>query len=371
MLDTLKVALVCDWLTVTAGAERVLLNLHELFPNAPIYTSLYSKSGCPAFAKADVRESGLAWIPGARRFHRLFLPWMPQAFEKMDFSEFDLVISSSHAACKGIITQPHTLHVSYCHSPMRYVWDHSHEYQRKYKNFSALRFLYQPVLHRIRQWDYLAAQRVDHFIANSHFVAARIAKYYERDSEVLHPPVDLHRFHCRAEKDDHFLLVGRLIPYKHFDLALLACQELGLKVRVVGTGPEWGRLKQRFGDSAEFLGAISDADLALEYGRARALIFPQLEDFGIVPLEAMASGTPVIALAQGGALETVSDGVSGLFFDVPTVESVKEAIQRFLSRDWPAETVAETVASFSPAHFKSSLRHLLEKAWTKHRSMIG
>ncbi|QQR54969.1 glycosyltransferase [Candidatus Peregrinibacteria bacterium] len=312
--DSLKVALVCDWLTVFAGAERVILEFHELFPNAPIYTTLYSAKNCPQFAKAEVRESWLRFIPGARRFHRLFLPWMPKTFETLDLDGYDLVLSSCHSTSKGIVTSPRTLHVSYCHSPIRYVWDQSHRYQKEFKSFAPFRFLFLPFLNRLRIWDRLAAERVDAYLTNSQYVAQRIQKYYGRSSKVIAPPVDLFKFSpYEGQRQDYYLAVGRLIPYKRFDLIVDACRKAGKSLKIVGTGPSLKNLKKRGSEQVEFLGKVSDEELKTIYQHAKALIFPQLEDFGIVPLEAMACGTPVLAYKKGGALETVTENVSGLF----------------------------------------------------------
>lgn len=371
MLDRLKIAIVCDWLTVYAGAERVIYEMHQLFPKAPIYTTLYREKGCPLFKDAEVRESKLGWIPGARHAHRLFFPFMPTVFERMDLSEFDIVISSNHSASKGIITKPETLHISYCHSPVRYLWDHSHDYQKGFKKFLPLRFLYKPYLHKLRLWDRVAAERVDHTITNSHYVGERVKKFYGHDSEVIHPPVDLDRFTLETNKEDYFLAVGRLIPYKRFDLIVRACTELELPLKVVGTGPEMRKLKRMAGPTVEFLGQVDDTELEKLYQKARALIFPQLEDFGIVPLEAMACGTPVIAYGRGGALETVEDGVGGLHFKAQTVDSLKDAIQRFEKKTWPAQAVHDSVERFGSARFKSELRHSVENAWKAHLEMLG
>lgn len=371
MLNQLKIAIVCDWLTVYAGAERVLHEMHQLFPNAPIYTTLYKPGTCSLFKNADVRESGLKFIPGARRFHRLFLPFMPGVFERIDLSEYDLVISSSHSAAKGVITKPETLHVSYCHSPMRYVWDHSHEYQSEFKSFKYLKWFYRPILHRIRLWDRVAADRVDHYLANSKYIGQRIKKYYDRDSDVLYPPVDLSLFKVKKDPGSYFLAVGRLIPYKRFDLAVEACKKMKLPLKVVGVGPELNRLKKMAGTDTEFMGKVSDEELRSLYQGAKALIFPQREDFGIVPLEAMACGTPVLAFGHGGALETVKDGVSGLFFYEQTQDSLLAAIKKFEKCKWDAKLVAETVEGFSTARFRSELLHELEKIWKEHNVVVS
>ncbi len=371
LLDQVKIAIVCDWLTVYGGAERVVYEMHQLFPKAPIYTSLYNPKACSVFKDAEVRESRLRWIPFGRHLHRLFLPLMPLAFEQMDLSHFDIVLSSSHSAAKGVITKPGTLHVSYCHSPMRYVWDHSHEYQKEYKNFAWLRWFYQPFLHKIRMWDRLAAERVDVFLANSKYISRRIEKYYGRESEVIYPPVDLSYFQVSKGERSGYVAVGRLIPYKRFDLIVQLCTERNIPLKVVGTGPELKRLKAMAGPSVEFLGLASGEDLRAAYQGAKALIFPQVEDFGIVPLEAMACGTPVLAFGRGGALETVKDGVSGLFFEAQSAEALEAAVQRFEAHSWDTEKVAESVQEFASARFKAELRHALDKAWKAHQSMLG
>ena len=378
MLDSLKIAIVCDWLTVFAGGERVIYEMHQLFPRAPIYTTLYNKKKCPEFAQADVRQSWLRFIPGAKWAHRLFLPFMPLIFERLDLSDYDLVLSSSHSAAKGILTQPGTLHVTYCHSPMRYVWDHSHSYQNQFRSFLPLQILYKPLLHRIRLWDRLAAERVDRYLTNSKYVSARIQKYYHRESELIAPPVDLSFFvpdaiaeRMRTKKKAAYLAVGRLIPYKRFDLAVKACKKLKRPLHIVGEGPELGRLKKLAGKDVVFLGKISDEDLRKEYQKAKALVFPQLEDFGIVPLEAMACGTPVIAYGKGGALETVKENISGLFFDEQTEDSLVKAIQKFEKKKWDEEKISDSVSEFSSARFRSALRHFLENAWKEHREVLG
>ncbi len=373
MLDSLKIAIVCDWLTVFAGAERVVLEMHQLFPSAPIYTTLYDAKNCPQFKEAVVHESGLRWIPGARRFHRALLPWMPKAFERMDLDEYDIVISSSHSASKGVITRPETLHVSYCHSPMRYVWDQSHDYQKSFGRFRPFQFIYKPILHRIRMWDRLAAERVDAFVVNSAYIGERVKKYYGKESTVIHPPVDLHYFSSlptETEKENFYLSVGRLIPYKRVDLAIEACRQLGRPLKIIGEGPELASLKKRAGPQVEFLGKISDEELRNHYRKAKGLIFPAMEDFGIVPLEAMACGTPVLAYGKGGALETVKAGKSGLFFEEQTVPALVKTMEQFETMAWDSEKVRTEVESFASARFKSELRHFLEKTWKAHQSML-
>jgi glycosyltransferase involved in cell wall biosynthesis len=371
VIDKLKIAIVCDWLTVYAGAERVIYEMHQLFPDAPIYTTLYNKRNCKVFKDADVRESGLKYIPFARRFHRLFFPFMPGVFERMDLDDYDIVLSSSHSAAKGIITKPETLHISYCHSPMRYVWDQSHSYQKGFWILRWLKGLLKGFFHKVRIWDRVAADRVNRYIANSEYIGRRIKKYYGRGSEVIHPPVDLGSFSLGKGKREYYLAVGRLIPYKRFDLVVEAFGKLGKELRIVGTGPEMGKLKRIAGKNVEFVGKVSDEELKEIYQGAKGLVFPQLEDFGIVPLEAMACGTPVIAYGRGGALETVKKGVSGVFFEKQTVASLAKAVRVFDKKRWSRKKVAESVDGFSSARFKAELRHFTKKAWKEHKEMIG
>lgn len=370
MLDDLKIAIVCDWLTVFAGAERVVYELHKLFPKAPIFTSLYDEKTCKMFANADIRESALKFLPFSRKLHRLYFPLMPKIFEKMDFSEFDIVISSSHSAAKGIITKPSTLHVCYCHSPMRYVWDQSHTYQKTYQSFLPLKFLYAPILHSIRQWDRLAAERVDVFLANSNYVARRIKKYYRRESKVVYPPVNLDFSSLPGKRGNYYLAVGRLIPYKKFDLIIEAFNKLKLPLKIVGEGSMRSKLKTISKKNIEFLGKVSDSELGKIYAGAKALIFPQIEDFGIVPLEAMSCGTPVIAFAKGGVLETVTENVSGLFFKEQTEKSLIEAVKKFEKMRWKHSDVEKSTKKFSPAHFRSNILHFIDKAWKEHKEML-
>lgn len=370
MLDDLKIAIVCDWLTVFAGAERVVYELSRLFPKATIYTSLFDNKNCAVFNDRNVVETPLKYFPFARRFHRLYLPFMPLAFERIDLSEYDIVISSSHSASKGIITKPGTLHISYCHSPMRYVWDQSHSYQKNFKSFLPLKFLYSPILHRIRQWDRVAADRVDTYISNSKYISQRIKKYYKRDSTVIYPPVNLDFFRPSGKHENFYLAVGRLIPYKRFDLLIKVFNDLKLPLKIVGDGPDLDNLKNLSKNNIEFLGNISDDELKKIYSSSKALVFPQVEDFGIVPLEAMASGTPVIAYAKGGAMESVTENISGIFFYEQTVEALSDAIKRFEKTSWNTEKIVESIHKFSPARFRVEILHFMESAWKEHRKML-
>lgn len=360
-----KIAIVCDWLTDMGGAERVILALHLLYPDAPIYTSIYNRPNLPQFAEADVRTSFLQKMPGATRRHQRYLAQMPLAFESFDLDDYDVVISSAHSCAKGVITKPDTLHVSYCHSPPRYLWDGSHRYVEEYPWPRLLkRTLIPSMLHDLRVWDRAAADRVDVYVANSNYVAARIEKYYRRESTVIHPPVELTLFEP-SEREDFYLAVGRLIPYKKFDLIVEAFNRLKKPLKIVGVGNQLNALKKLASPSVEFLGAVPEHQLRELYRSARALIFPQVEDFGITPLEAMGGGCPVIAFAGGGALETVKDRESGLFFHEQTVEALEQAVLDFEGMSFDTAKVRAQAELFDSKVFATEFGDFVQRSWEK------
>ena len=355
----MKVAITTDWLNSFGGAERVLVELHGMFPEAPIYTSVYDPSGLPDFMQGwDVRPSFLQRVPFARRRHQWFLPLMPMAFEQFDLREYDLVITTNSACAKGVITRPDAVNICYCHTPCRYLWDLYHEYTREHGG----RALIAPVAHWLRMWDRLAADRVDHFIANSSEVAGRITKHYRREAEVVHPPVDVERFTPNGNApEDFYLVVSRLVRYKRVDLAIEACNRLGRRLVIVGDGPERKHLKATAGASVEIVGSRSDSELASLYARCRALLFPGFEDFGIAPVEAQAAGRPVIAYARGGATETVIDGVTGVLFDRQTTGSVTEAILRLESGKWDPVAARANAARFAKDRFREGVARVIDR----------
>jgi glycosyltransferase involved in cell wall biosynthesis len=326
-----KVALVHDFLVQMGGAEKVLEVWHGMFPNAPVYTSAYDPEAMPdRYRTWDIRTSFLQRLPLKSRLHRAALPLYPLAFESFDLSEYDLVLSSSSAFARGVITQPHTTHICYTHTPMRYAWS-TQTYMQNECVSRASRALATPILHYLRLWDAAAAQRPDHYVANSSVVADRIRKFYRRDCVVVHPPVDTTRFTLNEDTDDYYILVSRFVPYKRLDLAVDAFTRLGRPLKIVGTGRQREALQVRASRNIEFLGHVSDAELPGLVGRARGYIMPGEEDFGIAPVEAMACGVPVIAYGAGGALDTQCDGKTGVLFHEPTVESLCEAVCRFES----------------------------------------
>lgn len=363
----MKLALVHEWLTNLAGSERVVLAMHGVWPEAPIYTSLYEPSELPAEYQPDrleVRTSYLQSIPGATRRWRWLLPFLPRAFERFDLSGYDAVLSSSHACAKGVLTPAETCHICYCYTPIRYVWEMPHQYLAEAGGLQ--RRALEPVLHRLRLWDFAAAQRVDRFIAISEVVRRRIAKHYRRESEVIHPPVDLSRFSPAAEREDFYLVVSRLVGYKRVELAAAVCTALGRPLKIVGTGPELERVRAAAGPTVEFLGFLPDEQVRDLYGRARALIFPGVEDFGLTPVEAQASGCPVIALGRGGATETVVDGETGVLFEQPEPDSLRAAIERFEALDVSADACLANAQRFDLPRFEQQLRTFVEQAVAEH-----
>ncbi|PJC37175.1 glycosyltransferase family 4 protein [Candidatus Peregrinibacteria bacterium CG_4_9_14_0_2_um_filter_53_11] len=365
-----KVAIVCDWLVSRGGAERVISALAQLYPQAPIYTSIYNPEALPEFSEREVITSYIQKLPFAKSKHHLYLPLMPTAFEQFDLSEYDIVISSCHSCAKGVITKPRTLHISYCHSPMRYLWDSWHEYFANYGINPLLRSTARHLLHKLRIWDRLAADRVDKYLTNSRHVQERIQKYYRRESEVIYPPVET-QFAIKPEQGQYYLAVGRLAPYKRFDLVVDAFNELQLPLVIVGTGKEEAALKKRAGRFTTFVGQVSDSELREIYSKATAFIFPQLEDFGITPLEAMSSGKPVIAYGKGGALETIEEGISGLFFEEQTPESLKEAVIRSQKINWQAEKIQKHVERFSRETFERAFSSYVSKEWEEWKKTMA
>lgn len=363
----MRVAIVHDYLTQFGGAERVLKVLMDLFPHAPVYTLVHDpKVTAGLIDRRRIRTSFLQKIPLARSKHRLFPLVMPLAVEQFNLSAYDLVISASHSFGKGVITKPETLHVSYCFTPLRYVWDDSHRYVREFGVPRVVRALIPFALTYVRMWDALAADRVDHFVATSHFVAGRIRKYYGRSAVVVHPPVDTETFRPSATVGDRFLVVSRLLPYKRIDLAIEACNRLGVSLDIVGTGPEEERLRALAGPTIHFLGFQPDAVTARLYAEARAFLFPQEEDFGIAPLEAAAAGRPVVAFRGGGALETVAEGETGVFFERQDATSLAQGIEEMLRRRWDPGRIRAHAQRFSIPFFQSRFLAVVQELWRQH-----
>jgi len=329
-----RVALVHDWLTGMRGGERCLEVFAELFPDADLYTLLHVPgSVSPTIERRRIVTSFIQRLPRAQRRYRHYLPLFPAAVRAFDLRGYDLVLSSSHAVAKGVRVPAGALHVCYCFTPMRYVWDLYDDYFGPRSSLAA-RLVMPPVAAWLRRWDRRTAAGVHHFVAISRFVADRIRRAYGREADVIYPPVDVSRFRVDETPGEFYLVVSALTPYKRVDLAVEACNRLGRKLLVVGSGPEERRLRALAGPTVELLGWRDDAQIAELYARCRALLFPPLEDFGITPLEAMAAGRPVIAFGEGGARETVvppgeGEPPTGLFFARQTVDDLTDAIQRF------------------------------------------
>jgi len=355
----MKVAITADWLNTSGGGERVLVQLHRMFPDAPVYTTVCDRSAIPAEMRGwDIRTSFLQRVPFAKRRHQPFLPFMPMAFEQFDMSEYDLVITTNSACAKGVITRPGALNVCYCYTPCRYIWDLYHEYTRGMR----LRALFAPVAHWLRVWDRVSADRVDHFVGISHEVASRIRRHYRRDAEVVYPPVDVDRIQPNGlPPEDFYLVVARLVPYKRVDLAVRAASRLGRRLVVVGDGSERRRLEALAGPTVEFLGRRGDDEVADLLARCRAFLFPGWEDFGIAPVEAQAAGRPVIAYGRGGAAETVVDGSTGVLFEEQSVDALADAMLRADRIAFEAATCRRNAERFGADVFRAKLGAAIER----------
>ncbi len=365
----MNVALVHESLATRGGAERVFTELIKTFPDA----SVYALEGPTNGDWGKVTTSFLRYIPASLRRRRLSLPMHPIAPETFDLSAADVVISSSSAFAKGIVTRPTTLHLCYCHAPTRFLWDWHGETVRDAAFGSGRTWALRVILHGFRLWDHAAARRVDQFIANSETTRARIRKYYGRDSDVIYPPVELppsatplSTTHPRT----YFLFLGRLSPYKRADLVIEAFNKLELPLVVAGEGSELPRLRKLARAGITFLGFVPDEDLAELYARARAVIFPCDDDFGIVPVEAMAAGTPVLALRRGGAMETVIEGVTGEFFDEAEEELLADCVRRFLEQEgsYTVSVLQEHARQFSTDRFRTQIETFVRDTWHRWRA---
>jgi glycosyltransferase involved in cell wall biosynthesis len=366
--NLVKAAIIHYWLVGMRGGEKVLEALCELYPQADIFTHVVVPEAIsPRLRAHKIRTSFVARLPRASTWYRHYLPLMPIALEQLDLREYDLIISSESGPAKGIVPRPDALHVCYCHSPMRYVWNMYHEYL---SSAGLLARASMPLLtHYLRIWDESSAARVDRFVANSHNVAARIRKYYRREAAVVHPPVDVDAFApiSRGTDTDYFLMVGELVRYKRPDLAVEAFNATGKKLVVVGGGPMLARLRRDAKSNVSVLGPQPFEVLRHHYARCRALIFPGEEDFGIVPVEAMASGCPVVAYGRGGAVETVVDGITGILFGRQVVEDLIAAVERVERMEFDRQALVQHAHAFSASRFKQEMGSLIDGAITEHR----
>ncbi len=364
----LKVAIIHYWLVNMRGGEKVLEELCEMFPQADIFTHVYSPGKVSdTIRQHDVKTTFISRLPFARTKYQKYLPFMPSALEQLDLSKYDLVISSEAGPAKGVIVRPDAVHICYCHSPMRYIWD---QYTTYRSSAGFITRMVMPWLTKsLRQWDVTSAARVDYFVANSTTVASRIQKYWRRDSEVVPPPVDTARFDASLQREDFYLYVGEMVPYKRADIAIKACTMMDRRLIVIGDGPDAKQLRKIAGPKVEFLGRVPDDILAEHYSRCRALLFPGEEDFGIVPVEAMAAGAPVIAFGRGGVKDSVIPDVTGVFFDEQSPAGLIGGIARFEMIEHTFEThrLIDQAAHFQKHLFKERFGAIVQKLLDRRR----
>ena len=362
----MKVALVHDWLPFMGGAERILTNFLELYKDAPIYTSICNRNNLDGKLKdANIITSFLQKKKDNQYDHKKLFPFMPVAFESFNLNEYDVVLSQSTSCAKGVITNPNTMHICYCNSPMRYGWEFYYEYTCNMKGIK--KSLVKYFMSFMRVWDNVSSDRVDYFIANSENVARRIWKHYRRESVVIHPPVRCSVFSIGEVDENFFLVVSRLQEYKRIDLAVKAFNELGLPLVIIGDGPMRKELEDIANDNIKFLGRQSDETIKEYYAKCRAFIFQGEEDFGITPLEAQASGRPVIAYGKGGALETVVDGKTGVFFGEQTVESLKNGVSRFNKMKFNKIQIRTNALRFDEEKFKEKIGNFVDSCYDEFK----
>lgn len=368
----MKIALIHDYLVQHGGAERVLECFTELFPYAPIYTLVYNqKLMHGVFEGKDIRTSFIQKLPFSASRHRLFPQFMPMAIEQFDFSAYDIVLSDSSSYAKGIITGPQTLHICYMHTPMRYAWDDCQKYTEDFSFPRLVKKLVPFVMNYIRIWDRVSADRPDKIIANSNFVAKRIKKYYKRESVVIHPPANVDNFYASEKQENYFLMVGRIIEYKRFDIAIKAFNELALPLKIIGRGPEIKKLQKIAKSNIEFLGRVPEEKLADYYAKCQAFVFPQEEDFGIVAIEAMAAGRPLIAYRGGDIPEHMEEGTAGVFFDKQTPEDIAAAVKKFQKLSFDPEQIRAGARKFDKEIFKARIKEYIEKELLLHKENLN
>ncbi len=361
----MKIALVHDWLTNMGGAEQCVLNFMDVYPEAPIYTSMFVKDNVDErFSAKKVVTTFLQRF--VKKGHQKLFPLMPMAFERLDLTEFDVVLSSTSCCAKGVVTGPNCEHFCYCYTPIRYVWARSFEYMQGMGKIK--KFFCSILMHYMKLWDFSAAQRVDHFIAISTEVQHRIKKYYNRDSVIIFPPVRCSLFSMSDTDGDYFLVVSRLVYYKRFDLAVKACSKLGKKLIVIGDGPERKNLEAMAGPTVQFLGRQPDEVVQKHMAECKALLFPGEEDFGIVPVEAEACGRPVIAYGKGGALDTVIPEKTGVLFYEQTEDSLAEAIQKFETMTFNKEEIRNHALKFDEPEFRRQIETYIHETITSHKT---
>lgn len=360
----MKIAILHYWWVTNRGGEAVVKAITELYPEADLFLHVYDKEILPKTLgenfKGNIYTTFISKLPGATKHYQKYLPLMPLALEQIDLTSYDLIISSESGPSKGVVTRPDALHICYCHSPMRYVWDMYHDYLKGAGLF--IKALFPLIAHWLRVWDRASADRVDFFIANSTFVASRIRKFYRRESEVLFPPVNVREFDHTRDREHFYLYLGQLVPYKRADLVLDAFNQLNLPLVIIGEGEQYEEIKSKAKPNIKVLGRQSFETVKEHLERCKALVFPGLEDFGIVPVEAMAAGAPVIAYKKGGVLDTVVDGKTGVFFDEQTVDALKNAVQKVEKSEvlFDAQVLKTHADQFEKAIFQQKLKNIIE-----------
>ncbi len=356
-----RIALVHDYFIQMGGAEKVAEEMHKLFPAAPMFSTVDTRSEVPPLLRrAPVHTSFMQHLPGINKYFRHYFALYPLAVESLDLKKYDLILSSTSGYAKGVRKRRGAIHICYCHTPMRWVWRYD-DYAAREQFDGLKRVVLPPVLAALRRWDLRAAEQPDFYIANSHNIARRIKEIYGREAIVIPPPIDVHRFLPNEPDEDYYLILSRLISYKKLDVAIEACKKLNRRLIVIGDGPDRKRLEKLAGKETEFLGRQPDEIVTKYAARCRALLFPGEEDFGMVPLEINASGRPVIAFRSGGALETVIEGKTGTFFDHQTTQSLASAIEEFESRSWNRQTLRQHAEKFDTQVFNDRISNFLEK----------
>jgi len=355
-----KIALIHDMLVQEGGQERVLRALQELFPDAPTFVLIYDKKNKEKYyLNKDIRTTFLQKMPGIEKKFQWYLPFMSAAIESHDLKDFDLVLSSSSSFAKGVITKPGAQHICYCHTPTRYLWSDWQGYVEDLPYPDFIKKILPLYLSHLRNWDWFASQRVDKFLANSSAVRDRIKRYYNSDAQVIYPPVDTNKFYISNNLGNYYLIGGRLVPYKRYDLAVRAFNRLDMPLKIFGTGPEFEKLKNIAKNNIDFLGEISEQKKVELYSKCLAFINPQEEDFGITAVEAQASGRPVIAYKAGGALEIVQAGVTGEFLEDQTWENLANTIIHFSPEKYNAQEIKKSAEKFSADRFKNEIKNFI------------
>ena len=370
----LKVAIVHDWFTVDGGAEKVCREIINLYPEADVFSLIDFLSDSDRITILKGKKSTTSIIqkfPFAKKYYRYYLPWFPYAIEQINLTNYDLIISSSYAVAKGVLTHSNQVHVCYCHSPMRYLWDLYFSYipKSKWSNFPIAYFM-RHYISKLRQWDVISSNRVDAFIANSNNIAKRIKKVYRRESTVVYPPLFTDKFPLVSLKEDYYVSASRLVPYKKVELAILAFKKLPNKrLKIIGDGPEYLKLRQlaKGSPNIEMLGFLEEADFASVIGKAKAFINSSFEDFGIAPVEAQACGTPIIGYAKGGVLETTIENNTAIYFHEQTPEAIIEAIEKFEKATlWTAQEIHKYASSFNNKRFAKEFTKVVEQCLSSH-----